>query len=157
MRLPKNAPKFFPGLFVARREPKTGYTFYGENIMVAREDTEVASSISPDVIRQSVFNETGRPPTMKEAGVPLALHLNIGGIQGVMNDTFLAGKVIPEWQSFRRNGLGGQLPFTERQIIDRGEASPYGGRVTVQGGSGNDVTPGVVSVNGLTYYPGEGY
>lgn len=151
MRLPKKIPQFLPGIVVHRREPETGAQFFGDNIEVAAQPVLVTPQNSPDPIRQSIFTGQGRAPTQRQSSIPVALHLNIGAIHAVMEDTFLAGKVRPAWMSFQRNGDGGQLPFTERQTIDRGTSAPYGNRVSVQAGA---QSPNDVQAHGLSYTVG---
>lgn len=140
-----------PGMVVTRREPMTGATFFGENIEIAAQPVIVDAQNSPDPIRQSTFAGQGRAPGERTSQVPIALHLNMAAIHAVMEDTFLAGKVRPAFLSFQRNGDGGQLPWTERQTIDRGVSGPYGNRVSVQPGVS---VPNEVQAHGLSYTVG---
>jgi hypothetical protein len=121
-------------MFVGRREGRTGVQFFGENVQIDAEPVVLEPQGSPDPIRQSAYTAVGRAPTERAATVPVALHFNIGGILGVMEDSFLAGKVKPLPQAVRtRQGYadGGQLPFTTREVIQPSESSPYGNRVAV--------------------------
>lgn len=160
MRIPENYEKIrstvVETLFVGRRESPTGVMFFGENIEVAAQTVMVEPQGSPDPIRQSNWSGVGRAPSERTAQVPVALHMNVAGILGVMEDSFLAGKVRPLPQSVRvRQGRadGGQLPFTTREVIDPGMSAPYGNRVAVQptpaARRASDVDFGGLTYNGI--------
>lgn len=156
MRIPSLPAPFVPSSAVVTvHDPHIGPTYWGQNF---NDDVrvELSPQASPDPIRASQFSEVGRPPTLAWADVPVALHMNIGGIQAVQEDTFLAGKVLPQFMTFLRNGNGGQLSFLPAKTIERGPSSPYGDRVTVPNAPPTDY-PGTVSAHGLTYVPGYGY
>lgn len=134
MRLPAKLPQFTPFAYVRRTEPNVGRTFYADNVQ--REDVPVLENTqdAPEPIRQSRFAGIGRAPgTGPDSGINLAFTLNIASIQSVMEDSFLAGKVRPEFQVLKGNGNGGQLKWTERQNIDPGLSTPYGNRASIQG------------------------
>jgi hypothetical protein len=157
MRIPEHALKvrdtLVQTLFVGRREGPTGVQFFGENIQIDAEPVVFDPQGSPDPIRQSFYSGEGGAPTERSATVPVALHFNIGGILGVMEDTFLAGKVKPLPQSVRvRQGHadGGQLPFTTREVITPGDSAPYGNRVAIQP-TRRAASPFDVNFGGLDY------
>lgn len=157
MRIPEHYERIRSTLvqtmFVGRRESPTGVRYFGENIEQPAQPVVLEPQGAPDPVRQSMFAGEGRAPGQGFADVPVALHLNIAGILGVMEDSFLAGKVnpAPQWTRVRQGRAdGGQLPFQERQNIDPGFAAPYGNRVAVQN------TPRIPSIQsvafgGLTY------
>jgi hypothetical protein len=157
MRIPERALRvrdtIVQTMFVGRREGMTGVAFFGENVQIDAEPVVFDPQGSPDPIRQSAWVGIGRAPTERGATVPVALHLNIAGILGVMEDSFLAGKVKPLPQSVRvRQGHadGGQLPFTTREVIAPSQAGPYGNRVAVQP-TPRAYSPFDVSFGGLDY------
>jgi hypothetical protein len=157
MRIPERAlharDTIVQTIFVGRREGNTGVAFFGENIQIDSEPVVLEPQGAPDPIRQSGFVGVGRAPTERVATVPVALHLNIAGILGVMEDSFMAGKVKPLPQSVRvRQGRadGGQLPFTTREVIEPGQSSPYGNRVAVQA-QARPYSPFDVTFGGLDY------
>lgn len=135
--------------FVARREPRMDPIYFGQDIQLDNVPVQVSPQGSPDPIRQSQYVGIGRAPTQRQAGVNIALHMNIAGIQGVMEDTFLAGKVLPQRLTLMGNGLGGQAAWTERQNIGRGDAAPYGNRVQIVGEGQVPLSP--VDGYGLMY------
>lgn len=157
VRLPKNADRIRSTLvqtvFVGRRESPVGVTYFGENIQDPSAPVIRDPQGAPDPIRQSAYVGIGRAPSQRESTVPLALHLNIAAIHGVMEDSFLSGKVRPVSQASRiPQGYadGGQLPFGHREVIEQGYAAPYGNRVSVQPSQVNYGVRGVTA-NGLTY------
>lgn len=157
MRIPEHALRaketVVQTLFVGRREGKTGVQFFGENVQIDAEPVVFDPQGAPDPIRQSGWTGVGRAPTERGSTVPIALHLNIAAINGVMEDSFLAGKVKPLPQGVRvRQGHadGGQLPFTTREVIEPVQASPYGNRVSLQPAP-HARSPFDVDFGGLSY------
>lgn len=157
MRIPEHALRaketIVQTMFVGRREGKTGVQFFGENVQLDNEPVILEPQGAPDPIRSSGWSGVGRAPTERVATVPVALHLNIAGILGVMEDSFLAGKVKPLPQSVRvRQGRadGGQLAFTTREVIEPTQASPYGNRVSIQPAP-HARSPFDVDFGGLSY------
>jgi hypothetical protein len=157
MRIPEHALKvrdtLVQTMFVGRREGRTGVQFFGENVQIDAEPVVLDPQGAPDPIRSSGWSGIGRAPTERWSTVPVALHLNIASILGVMEDSFLAGKVKPLPQSVRtRQGYadGGQLPFTTREVISPGTSSPYGNRVAINPAP-HATSPYDVDFGGLSY------
>jgi hypothetical protein len=157
MRIPERALRardtIVETMFVGRREGVTGVQFFGENVQIDAEPVRFDPQGAPDPIRQSAYVGVGRAPGEGISTVPVALHLNIASILGVMEDTFLAGKVKPLPQGVRtRQGYadGGQLPFTTREVIEPSLSSPYGNRVAIQP-TRHAASPFDVAFGGLSY------
>lgn len=156
MRIPVPAPFHPSGAMVVPPDRTVGSpTFWGQNF---NDDVKVdlAPQCAPNPIRYSQYSEVGRPATLAWADVPVALHMNIGGIQSVQEDFFLTGKVRPDWNAFLKSGGGGQLAFLPDKTIDPGTSAPFGNRATVSG-TGSSQYPGNVTAHGLTFNVGDGY
>lgn len=157
MRIPANADELantrVEPLFVGRREPPAGIAFFGQHIQRENVRVEVEPQGAPDPVRQSFYTAVGRAPSQQVADVNVSLFLNIAGIQGVMEDTFMAGKAKLLPQSVRvRQGYsdGGQLPWLERSNIEPGQSEPLGNRLSVQPREPQYGIRGV-EANGLVY------
>lgn len=154
MKLPAQMPPTgAEQIYVQRREPQMGATYFGENIQQENVPVEVVSQTLQDPVRYSDFSQVGRAPSEMHAGINIAIHENIAGISAVMEDEFLTGKVLPKRQTFMSNGNGGQLQWRERQNINQPIPVPYGDRLEIMAPQPGQFA-GDAFGYGISYTPG---